>query len=156
MAVTKSKRKKEAEPATRTVLAHMGIEPYEEKAGEEYMNADQRAHFRQILELWKQQLIEEADRTVSNMKDEIVNYADPNDQASREEQFSLELRTRDRERKLIRKIESTIDRIEQDDYGYCDACGVEIGIRRLEARPTAELCIDCKTMQEIKERQMGG
>ena len=99
--------------------------------------------------------MEEVDRTVTHMKDEAANFPDPADRASQEEEFSLELRTRDRERKLIKKIDETIELIKEDDYGWCDACGVEIGIRRLEARPTATLCIDCKTLAEIKEKQMG-
>jgi DnaK suppressor protein len=129
------------------------FEPYVAKRGEEYMNEQQRAHFNQILLDWKAQLMEEVDRTVSHMKDEAANFPDPADRATQEEEFSLELRTRDRERKLIKKIDSMVDRIDQDDYGFCDACGVDIGIKRLEARPTATLCIDCKTLDEIKERQ---
>ncbi|WP_163835814.1 RNA polymerase-binding protein DksA [Spartinivicinus ruber] len=129
--------------------------PYQAKEGEEYMNEKQLAHFAGILQTWKTELMEEVDRTVSHMKDEAANFPDPADRASQEEEFSLELRTRDRERKLIKKIEKTLERIEGDDYGFCDACGVEIGIRRLEARPTATLCIDCKTLAEIKERQTG-
>lgn len=133
-----------------------GVLPYQEIPGEEYMNAEQRQHFRQILLHWKQQLMEEVDRTVHHMQDEAANFPDPNDRATQEEEFSLELRTRDRERKLIKKIDEALQKIENNDYGFCDACGIEIGIRRLEARPTATLCIDCKTIDEIKERQMGG
>ncbi len=129
--------------------------PYVEKKGEEYMNEAQAEHFKQILLAWKQELMEEVDRTVHHMKEDASNYADPSDRATQEEEFSLELRTRDRERKLIKKIDKTLDRIEEDDYGFCDSCGVEIGIRRLEARPTATLCIDCKTLAEIKEKQTG-
>lgn len=129
--------------------------PYVEKKGEEYMNADQLDHFRAILLSWKKELMEEVDRTVHHMKEDASNYADPSDRATQEEEFSLELRTRDRERKLIKKIDKTLDKIEEDDYGFCDSCGVEIGVRRLEARPTATLCIDCKTLAEIKERQTG-
>lgn len=132
------------------------FQPYKPKKGEEYMNEPQRAHFKAILLKWKAELMEEVDRTVSHMKDEAANFPDPADRATQEEEFSLELRTRDRERKLIKKIDSTIERIDQDDYGFCDACGVEIGIKRLEARPTANLCIDCKTLDEIKERQEMG
>jgi DnaK suppressor protein len=128
------------------------IPPYEIKKGEEYMNVDQRAHFVSILNAWKADLMQEVDRTKSHMQDEAANFPDPNDRASQEEEFSLELRTRDRERKLIKKIEETLETIKNEDYGYCDACGIEIGIRRLEARPTATLCIDCKTLAEIKER----
>jgi DnaK suppressor protein len=132
------------------------FEPYKPKRGEEYMSENQRAHFKAILSNWKAELMQEVDRTVSHMKDEAANFPDPADRATQEEEFSLELRTRDRERKLIKKIDSTIERLEQDDYGFCDACGVEIGIKRLEARPTATLCIDCKTLAEIKERQEMG
>ncbi|MEQ3697227.1 MAG: RNA polymerase-binding protein DksA [Pseudomonadales bacterium] len=131
-----------------------GIAPYKEKKGEEYMNIKQREHFTALLQAWKKELMEEVDRTVSHMRDEASNFPDPADRATQEEEFSLELRTRDRERKLIKKIESTLDLIDNDDYGYCETCGVDIGIRRLEARPTATLCIDCKTLDEIKERQM--
>jgi DnaK suppressor protein len=107
------------------------------------------------LYAWKQDLMEEVDRTVNHLKEDAANFADPNDRASQEEEFSLELRARDRERKLTNKINDTLELIEQDEYGYCDTCGVEIGIRRLEARPTATLCIDCKTLAEIKEKQLG-
>lgn len=131
-----------------------GIEPYTPEPGEEYMNEKQLAHFRQILVAWKKSLMEEVDRTVDHMKEDATNFSDPADRATQEEEFALELRARDRERKLIRKIEKTIARVDDDDYGYCDACGVEIGLQRLEVRPTAELCIDCKTTQEIKEKQM--
>ena len=127
--------------------------PYKPKRGEEYMNEKQREHFKSILLDWKSELMQEVDRTVSHMKDEAANFPDPADRATQEEEFSLELRTRDRERKLIKKIDSTMERIEQDDYGFCDACGVEIGIKRLEARPTATLCSDSKTLDEIKEKQ---
>ncbi|MFT5593362.1 MAG: DnaK suppressor protein [Oceanicoccus sp.] len=137
-------------------FALSNFEPYKEKKGEEFMGAEMKAHFKMILNNWKQELMEEADRTKMHMQTDAENYADPNDRASQEEEFSLELRTRDRERKLIKKIEKTIELIEKDDYGFCDTCGIEIGVRRLEARPTADLCIDCKTLAEIKERQIGG
>ena len=138
------------------LLALAGLEPYQESANEEFMNEKQMEHFRLILKAWRDQLREEVDRTVTHMKDEAANFPDPVDRAAQEEEFSLELRTRDRERKLIKKIEKTLKRIEDDDFGFCDSCGIEIGIRRLEARPTADLCIDCKTMAEIKEKQMQG
>jgi len=131
------------------------FEPYQPKADEEYMSEGQLQHFKQILIDWKRELMEEVDRTVHHMKEDASNFADPSDRATQEEEFSLELRTRDRERKLIKKIDKTIDSIEADDYGFCESCGVEIGIRRLEARPTATLCIDCKTLAEIKENQVG-
>lgn len=130
--------------------------PYKEQRGEQYMNERQRAHFKQILLGWKAELMQKVDLTVTHMQDEAASFPDPADRATQEEEFNLELRTRDRERKLIKKIDSTIDRIDADDYGFCDSCGVEIGIRRLEARPTASLCIDCKTLDEIKERQVHG
>ena len=132
-----------------------GFAPYKEKKGEEYMSEQQLEHFAAILNGWKRELMEEVDRTVHHMQDEAANFPDPADRASQEEEFSLELRARDRERKLIRKIDQTLQRIDDDDYGFCDSCGVEIGIRRLEARPTATLCIDCKTLAEIKEKQVG-
>lgn len=138
------------------ILALAGVDPYQEKAGEEYMNADQLEHFKKILDAWRVQLREEVDRTVTHMQDEAANFPDPVDRAAQEEEFSLELRTRDRERKLIKKIEKTLQLIEEDEFGFCKACGIEIGIRRLEARPTADLCIECKTLAEIKERQMAG
>jgi DnaK suppressor protein len=129
------------------------FKPYKPGRGESYMNDEQIEHFRGILLNWRGELVDEVTRTVSHMKDEAANFPDPADRATQEEEFSLELRTRDRERKLIKKIDSTLDRLQNDDYGYCDACGIEIGIQRLEARPTATLCIDCKTLAEIKERQ---
>ena len=138
------------------LLALAGLQPYEPKADEEYMGEPQMEHFRLLLKAWRNQLREEVDRTVTHMKDEAANFPDPVDRAAQEEEFSLELRTRDRERKLIKKIEKTLKRIEEDDFGFCDQCGIEIGIRRLEARPTADLCIDCKTMAEIKEKQLQG
>lgn len=138
------------------VLAIAGVNPYQEKPGEEYMNAKQLGHFKTILEAWRNQLREEVDRTLSHMQDEAANFPDPVDRAAQEEEFSLELRARDRERKLIKKIEKTLQKIEEDDFGFCDSCGIEIGIRRLEARPTADQCIDCKTLAEIKEKQMAG
>ncbi|GGI86113.1 MULTISPECIES: RNA polymerase-binding protein DksA [Legionella] len=137
-------------------VSSMGIAPYQEKKGEEYMNKDQLAHIEKILLAWRQSLMEEVDRTVTHMKDDAANFPDPSDRASQEEEFSLELRTRDRERKLIKKIEDSLERLHDDDFGYCEACGIEIGLRRLEARPTATLCIDCKTLSEIKERQNQG
>ena len=129
------------------------FKPYKPSRGESYMNEEQLEHFRGLLLHWRTELVDEVTRTVSHMKDEASNFPDPADRATQEEEFSLELRTRDRERKLIKKIDGTLERITIDDYGYCDACGIEIGVKRLEARPTATLCIDCKTLSEIKERQ---
>jgi len=128
------------------------IKPYKNKRGEIYMNTEQKAHFKNILLFWKHDLMAEVDRTVHHMQDETIHLADPNDRATLEEEFSLELRTRDRERKLIRKIDKTLHELDSDEYGYCESCGIEIGIQRLEARPTANLCIDCKELQEIKEK----
>ena len=119
------------------------------------MNEKQTEHFRDILLAWKRELMEEVDRTVHHMQDEAANFPDPNDRATQESDFSMELRARDRERKLIKKIEESLMNLDNDEYGYCEACGVEIGIRRLEARPTATQCIDCKTLEEIREKQMG-
>lgn len=134
--------------------AVLGFTPYQQKKGEEYMSDTMKQHFRNMLLAWKRELMEEVDRTVHHMQDEAANFPDPNDRATQESEFSLELRTRDRERKLIKKIDSTIGNIDSDEYGYCDTCGIEIGIRRLEARPTASQCIDCKTLDEIREKQM--
>ena len=142
------------EKAKSTSQLIRGFEPYQEKKGEEYMSEPMRAHFTSILNKWKLELMQEVDRTVHHMQDEAANFPDPADRASQEEEFSLELRARDRERKLIKKIDETLGRIESGDYGFCDKCGVEIGIKRLEARPTATLCIDCKTLEELKEKQM--
>ena len=135
-------------------LSRKGFTPYAAKRGEEYMNAAQRKHFRKILESLKAELSQEIDRTVHTMQDEATVFADPNDRASQESDMALELRNRDRERKLIKKIDETIARIDANEYGYCESCGVEIGLKRLEARPTATLCIDCKTLDEMRERQV--
>lgn len=143
---------------TDNVKAHaspFSFEPYQEKDGEEYMNDEQLKHFSTILHNWKKELMHEVDRTVVHMQDDAANFPDPNDRATQESEFSLELRTRDRERRLIKKIDDALKDIESGDYGYCETCGIEIGIRRLEARPTATLCIDCKTLDEIREKQMG-
>ncbi|MFQ5994049.1 MAG: RNA polymerase-binding protein DksA [Acidiferrobacterales bacterium] len=131
-----------------------GVKPYGRKKGEKYMNKKQLAHFRTMLLAWRKELLDELSRTVHQMRDEPTLHPDPNDRASRETDISLELRSRDRESKLVKKIDEALERIESGDYGYCDVCGVEIGVERLEARPTAELCIDCKTLDEIREKQM--
>lgn len=136
-------------------LEMLGISPYKPKKGEEYMNLKMREHFTAILTLLRKQIMEEADRTVTHMKDDAINYPDPNDRASQEEEFRLELRARDRERKLLKKIEEALQLLTDKEYGYCEVCGIEIGLRRLEARPTATLCIDCKTLDEIREKQQG-
>ncbi|HHJ36001.1 MAG TPA: RNA polymerase-binding protein DksA [Gammaproteobacteria bacterium] len=132
------------------------IKPYKAKKGEEYMSEAQISHFTEILDAWKMELMSEVDRTVDHMKDEAANFPDPADRATQEEEFSLELRTRDRERKLIKKIDDTLQLMSNGEYGYCDTCGVEIGLRRMEARPTATQCIDCKSLDEIKEKQTRG
>jgi DnaK suppressor protein len=156
MATAKKKSSANTFSVAKNPVTLHGIAPYKLKPKEEYMNENQLNHFKLILNAWRNELMEEVDRTVSHMKDEAANFPDPADRATQEEEFSLELRTRDRERKLIKKIDKTLVRVEEDDYGFCDQCGVEIGIRRLEARPTADLCIDCKTLDEIKEKQITG
>jgi DnaK suppressor protein len=128
--------------------------PYAPKKGEAYMNKKQLEHFKRLLDGWKSELSNDIDRTVHTMQDEATVFADPNDRASQESDMALELRNRDRERKLIKKIEETIAKIESGDYGYCNSCGVEIGLNRLQARPTASLCIDCKQLEEMRERQV--
>jgi len=133
---------------------HKPFPPYKPKGKEDYMNPRQLAHFRKMLEEMKRELSQDIDRTVHTMQDEATIFADPNDRASQESDMSLELRNRDRERKLIKKIDETIVRIDAGEYGYCDSCGVEIGLKRLEARPTATLCIDCKTLDEMREKQV--
>jgi DnaK suppressor protein len=143
-------------PAGKTTSEFKNFTPYAQAKGEAYMNDTQKSHFRSILLSRRAELMAEVDRTVMHMKDEAANFPDPADRATQEEEFSLELRTRDRERKLIKKIESTLELLDQDNYGFCEECGVEIGIKRLEARPTSTLCIDCKTLEEIKERQEHG
>jgi len=142
-----------AKKKNESTVNSLGFKPYKTKKGEEYMSEKMEAHFRDILVAWKTSLIEGVDQTVHHMQDEAANFPDPNDRASQETDFSIELRTRDRERKLIKKIDSTLDKISDHDYGYCETCGVEIGVARLEARPTADQCIDCKTLDEIKEKQ---
>ena len=135
-------------------LVHKHFAPFAAKKGEDYMSGRQLAHFRQMLETLKAELMSDIERTVHTMQNEATVFADPNDRASQETDIAIELRNRDRERKLIKKIEETIAHIESGDYGYCNGCGVEIGIKRLEARPTATLCIDCKTLEEVRERQV--
>ena len=130
-----------------------GIEPYKPKRGEEYMSNDQLEHFRKILTAWKKELMYEVDRTVHHMQDEAANFPDPNDRATQESEFGLELRTRDRERKLLRKIDSALARIDDGSYGFCDETGEEIGLKRLEARPVATLCLEAQERRELAERQ---
>ena len=129
------------------------FEPYKPKRGEKYMNEQQHEHFRSILLNWKSELMEEVDRTVLHMKDEAANFPDPNDRATQESEFGLELRTRDRERKLLKKIDSAITRIDEGSYGFCDETGEEIGLKRLEARPVATMCLEAQERRELAERQ---
>lgn len=130
-----------------------GFTPYQPRRGEEYMNKDQLEHFRQLLLAWKRELMEEVDRTMLHMKDDAANFPDPNDRATQESEFGLELRTRDRERKLLKKIDSALSRIDDGSYGYCEETGDEIGLRRLEARPVATLCVEAQERRELAERQ---
>jgi DnaK suppressor protein len=130
--------------------------PYQVSEGEEYMSEKQLEHFRHILSQWKKILMAEVERTMHNMQDEAANLADPNDRATQEEGLTIELRARDRERKLIRKIDESMITIDRGEYGFCDSCGQEIGLRRLEVRPTAMKCIDCKTRDEIREKHLAG
>lgn len=133
---------------------HKQFPPYKLAKGEDYMSEKQLNHFREILSSVKDELMDDIERTVHTMQDEATSFADPNDRASQESDIALELRNRDRERKLIKKIDEALARIASGEYGYCDSCGVEIGLKRLEARPTATMCIDCKTLEEIRERQV--
>jgi len=166
VAKAKSKKSKADKVVTRPVIAKSksprrdvlsgpihGIEPYVVKRGEEYMSKGQLDHFYKILMSWKSELMNEVDRTVHHMQDEAANFPDPNDRATQESEFGLELRTRDRERKLIRKINSAISRIEDGSYGYCEETGEEIGLKRLEARPVATLCLEAQERREMAERQ---
>ena len=140
---------------TNLLAGPRNVKPYIPRRGEQYMNKEQLEHFRLILNTWKRDLMHEVDRTVLHMKDEAANFPDPNDRATQESEFSLELRTRDRERKLIRKIDEAIKRIEDGTYGYCVETGEEIGIKRLEARPVATLCVEAQERRERREKQYG-
>ncbi|HEU4600642.1 MAG TPA: RNA polymerase-binding protein DksA [Steroidobacteraceae bacterium] len=141
--------------STNLLAGPRNVKPYIPRRGEQYMSKEQLEHFRQILNTWKRDLMQEVDRTVLHMKDEAANFPDPNDRATQESEFSLELRTRDRERKLIRKIDEAIKRIEDGSYGYCVETGEEIGIKRLEARPVATLCVEAQERRERREKQYG-
>ena len=156
---TTAKSKVSAKPQVKKTTAKSvsglkQFKSYTSKANEKYMSKSQITHFKKILNDWKVELSTELSRTVSHMQTDVTTYADPNDRASQESEMALELRNRDRERKLIKKINETLKDIDEDEYGYCMGCGEEIGLNRLQARPTATLCIDCKTLQEIKEKQM--
>ena len=147
-------RKKAARPRGDVLTGPIhGISPYQPRRGEDYMSDEQLEHFREILNAWKRELMFEVDRTVHHMQDEAANFPDPNDRATQESEFGLELRTRDRERKLLRKIDSALARIDDGSYGYCDETGEEIGLKRLEARPVATLCLEAQERRELAERQ---
>jgi DnaK suppressor protein len=142
--------------STAAISGPMGIKPYAPTKNEAYMCLRQIEHFKTILNIWKEQLMAEMNRTVQHMKNDAANFPDPVDRASQEEEFNLELKTRERERKLIKKIDEALEKIQGGDYGFCVDCGADIGIKRLEARPTASQCIECKTIAEIREKQTGG
>jgi DnaK suppressor protein len=146
-------RRADSGPLTSSVGLIHGIPPYQPKSGEAYMSRRQLQHFRHILLAWKRELMEEVDRTVHHMQDEASNFPDPNDRATQESEFGLELRTRDRERKLLKKIDSALERIEDGSYGYCEETGEEIGLKRLEARPVATLSVEAQERRELAERQ---
>lgn len=153
---TKAETEQQTSNPQNTNIGLFGYAPYQPAKNEEYMSHGQAEHFRNILMAWKEELVNGADRTIHTMQDESTALPDVNDRATQEEEFAIELRTRDRERKLIRKIEQSLELLTAGDYGFCEECGTEIGLRRLEARPTATLCIDCKTLAEIKEKQNHG
>ena len=161
-AATKVKAKKAAPKKAKKIEKYeeaqflASIKPYALKKNEKYMNAKQKQHFQEILVSWKEQLQIEQDRTADKIQKNVSHFPDESDRATHEEEFTLELRTRERERKLLSKISESIEDLKSNDYGYCASCGIEIGIRRLEARPTATRCIDCKTIEEIHERQQYG
>jgi DnaK suppressor protein len=148
------KKEQNRRTSSLSILAMAGVLPYQAKQDEQYMNKNQILHFKKILEAWKYQLQSTTNHTTPYMKDQASNFPDPIDRATQEEEFSIELRNRAREVKLIKKIQKTLKKVEDKDFGYCDSCSIEIGIRRLEARPTANLCIDCKTLEEIRKKQM--
>lgn len=155
-AVTVTTKKKA--PVKKAIIANnkSKIAAYKTKKGEKYMSAAMKKHFVAVLLLWREHLTDEMQKTFDHLKTKGETYADPMDRASQEEEFAFELRTRDRERKLINKIGISVEKVKRDDYGWCDSCGDEIGVKRLEARPTATHCIHCKTLDEIKERQLNG
>lgn len=139
--------------ARQVINAKGKVRPYRRKSGEPYMSLRMREHFRSVLTYYKSTIMSSSDVTIGHMKSERVHYADEVDLAAQEEMFRLELRERDRERKLLKNIEASIDALDDGEYGYCEVCGVEIGLKRLEARPTARMCFECKTVNEIKERR---
>lgn len=147
---------KASSKAVSTHVAQSDIQPYTLTSSEEYMNDAQQAHFKDLLKAWRTTLIGNIDTAVSHLKDEPKQFADLNDRATQEEEFNLELKARDREADLVSDIDEALRRLHEGEYGYCEECGIDIGIRRLEARPTATLCVDCKTLAEMRERQAGG
>lgn len=155
---TKKKSPVKKAPVKKAIVANnkSKIAAYKTKKGEKYMSAAMKKHFVAVLLLWREHLTDEMQKTFDHLKAKGETYADPMDRASQEEEFAFELRTRDRERKLINKIGISVEKVKRDDYGWCDSCGDEIGVKRLEARPTATHCIHCKTLDEIKERQLNG
>ena len=155
---TKKRTPVKKAPVKKAIVANnkSKIAAYKTKKGEKYMSAAMKKHFVAVLLLWREHLTDEMQKTFDHLKTKGETYADPMDRASQEEEFAFELRTRDRERKLINKIGISVEKVKQDDYGWCDSCGDEIGVKRLEARPTATHCIHCKTLDEIKERQLNG
>ena len=155
---TKKRTPVKKAPIKKAIVANnkSKIAAYKTKKGEKYMSAAMKKHFVAVLLLWREHLTDEMQKTFDHLKTKGETYADPMDRASQEEEFAFELRTRDRERKLINKIGISVEKVKQDDYGWCDSCGDEIGVKRLEARPTATHCIHCKTLDEIKERQLNG
>jgi DnaK suppressor protein len=152
-AATTGKRRKARRRSRGNDVDIHGIKPYRTRAGEGYMNEEQMEHFREILFAWKVELMQEVDRTVHHMQDEASNFPDPNDRATQESEFGLELRTRDRERKLLKKIDQALARIDDGAYGFCEETGEEIGLKRLEARPVATLCVEAQERREVAERQ---
>ncbi|XBC39402.1 MAG: RNA polymerase-binding protein DksA [Buchnera aphidicola (Nurudea shiraii)] len=149
-------KEKNKKRSSLSILFMAGVQPYENTKNEKYMNEKQISHFKKILLAWAAQLKRDVPKQKLYTQEKTTNFPDPIDRAVQEEEFNFELRHRDRERKLIEKIEKTLKKVEENDFGYCDSCGVEIGIKRLEARPTANLCIDCKTLSEIRKKQMLG
>lgn len=151
------KRSSNRKSSSLNVLITAGVKPYQKKPDEKYMNITQLLHFKCILKSWRNQLLKDIEYSVLRMKNEVsINFPDPVDRAVQEEEFNIELRNRDRERKLIKKIQVTLKKIDLKEFGFCKLCDIEIGIKRLEANPIADLCIDCKTLEEIKEKQMTG
>lgn len=154
--VKKVEKSKKKAPISVSKPEQVQVKPYAVLQNEEYMNETQQLHFKELLRTWRAALTTKIDTAVSHLKDEPKHFADLNDRATQEEEFSLELKARDREAESVIKIDEALKRLHEGDYGYCEECGIEIGIRRLEARPTATLCIDCKTLAEMRERQSGG